>query len=116
MFTGSKIGTPPMQQINKSNQLAEIPDLSAYGINTEELITAIDNIVACMHDFTNRVVGALTPLYNEFNRLTEHLCADKYTPCIVPGRVVYLSQHAKSWRVRKKNQKRINEAWGKLMK
>lgn len=70
----------------------------------KELTTAVDTIVNCMHEFTSCVLRALTQCCDCVHKLVE-----RYTNCVVPGRLVYLAQHSKSWRVRKKNQKRIQK-------
>lgn len=40
---------------------------------------------------------------------------EKIRACIVPGRVLYLSRHGKTHRVRKKNRKRIEKLWRRLL-
>ena len=41
---------------------------------------------------------------------------DKIQACIIPPRVLYLSKHGKTARVRKKNRNRIARIWKKLLK
>lgn len=41
---------------------------------------------------------------------------NKISACIVPPRVLYLSKHGKTARVRKKNLNRIKRIWSKLLK
>ena len=41
---------------------------------------------------------------------------DEILACIIPPRVLYLSKHGKTARVRKKNRNRIARIWKKLLK
>lgn len=64
----------------------------------------------------------LIPIIEAFQAMIEKIKAlvdtvtDKIRTCIVPGRVLYLSRHSKSHRIRKKNQTRIQKQWRRLLR
>ena len=62
--------------------------------------SCLDNIKAAFKDVVHTIIKAW----------------NKISACIVPPRVLYLSKHGKTARVRKKNLNRIKRIWSKLLK
>lgn len=81
----------------------------------QELAQAWEDLVEALKE-------EFAPLINFFQKLADQIVKTldrivlKFSACVVPARVVYLSRHGKTHRVRKKNRKRIKEAWRRLLK
>lgn len=73
----------------------------------DDLRTVWDNIKVAFEvlvDIVKEVARTIIKAWNEISA------------CIVPPRVLYLSKHGKTARVRKKNLNRIKRIWSKLLK
>lgn len=70
----------------------------------DDLRSAFEVLVDIVKDVVKDVVHTIVKVW------------DKISACIVPPRVLYLSKHGKTARVRKKNLNRIKRIWSKLLK
>lgn len=70
----------------------------------DNIKAAFEVLVDIVKDIVKDVVHTIVKAWN------------KISACIVPPRVLYLSKHGKTARVRKKNLNRIKRIWSKLLK
>ena len=70
----------------------------------DNIEAAFEVLVDIVTDIVKNVVHTIVEAWN------------KISACIVPPRVLYLSKHGKTARVRKKNLNRIKRIWSKLLK
>ena len=69
----------------------------------DELIAFVDSVWQAVKEIVHTAVSFICTAF------------EKIRACIVPGRVLYLSRHGKTHRVRKKNRKRIEKLWRRIL-
>lgn len=85
--------------------MSALEDLrSAVESCRDNIEAAFEVLVDIVKDIVKDVVHTIVKAWN------------KISACIVPPRVLYLSKHGKTARVRKKNLNRIKRIWSRLLK
>lgn len=89
------------EEFARRQQLADIMDRlrSVW----DEFIAFVDSVRQAVKEIVHTAVSFICTAF------------EKIRACIVPGRVLYLSRHGKTHRVRKKNRKRIEKLWRRLL-
>ena len=73
----------------------------------QEFMSALDDLRSAFEVLVDIVKDIVHTIVKAWNKISA---------CIVPPRVLYLSKHGKTARVRKKNLNRIKRIWSKLLK
>lgn len=73
----------------------------------QQMASILDNLRTVWDDIKSIIETAIKTVVDLW---------DKIRACIVPPRVLYLSKHGKTARVRKKNRKRIERIWKSILK
>lgn len=88
----------------------------------QEFMSALDDLRSAVESCRDDIKAALEVLVDTVKDIVKEVVHtivkawNKISACIVPPRVLYLSKHGKTARVRKKNLNRIKRIWSKLLK
>lgn len=88
----------------------------------QEFMSALDDLRSAVESCRDNIEAAfevLVDIVKDIVKDVVHTIVEawnKISACIVPPRVLYLSKHGKTARVRKKNLNRIKRIWSKLSK
>lgn len=84
----------------------------------QEFMSALDDLRSAVESCMDNIKAAFEVLVDIVKDVVHTIVKawNKISACIVPPRVLYLSKHGKTARVRKKNLNRIKRIWSKLLK
>lgn len=84
----------------------------------QEFMSALDDLRSAVESCLDNIKAAFEVLVDIVKDVVHTIVKawNKISACIVPPRVLYLSKHGKTARVRKKNLNRIKRIWSKLLK
>lgn len=84
----------------------------------QEFMSALDDLRSAVESCMDNIKAVLEALVDIVKDVVHTIVKawNKISACIVPPRVLYLSKHGKTARVRKKNLNRIKRIWSKLLK
>lgn len=84
----------------------------------QEFMSALDDLSSAVESCMDIIKTAFEVLVDIVKDVVHTIVKawNKISACIVPPRVLYLSKHGKTARVRKKNLNRIKRIWSKLLK
>ena len=88
----------------------------------QEFMSALDDLKSAVESCRDNIEAAFEVMVDIVIDVVKNVVHtiveawNKISACIVPPRVLYLSKHGKTARVRKKNQNRIKRIWSKLLK
>lgn len=84
----------------------------------QEFMSALDDLRSAVELCMDSIKAAFEVLVDIVKDVVHTIVKawNKISACIVPPRVLYLSKHGKTARVRKKNLNRIKRIWSKLLK
>lgn len=84
----------------------------------QEFMSALDDLRSAVELCLDNIKAAFEVLVDSIKDIVHTIVKawNKISACIVPPRVLYLSKHGKTARVRKKNLNRIKRIWSKLLK
>lgn len=84
----------------------------------QQLASALDDLRSAAESCRDNIEAVFEALVDIVKDVVHTIVKawNKISACIVPPRVLYLSKHGKTARVRKKNLNRIKRIWSKLLK
>lgn len=84
----------------------------------QQFASVLDDLRSVVESCMNSIKAAFEVLVDIVKDVVHTIVKawNKISACIVPPRVLYLSKHGKTARVRKKNLNRIKRIWSKLLK
>lgn len=84
----------------------------------QEFMSALDDLRSALESCMDNIKAVFEALVDIVKDVVHTIVKawNKISACIVPPRVLYLSKHGKTARVRKKNLNRIKRIWSKLLK
>lgn len=84
----------------------------------QKFMSALDDLKSAVESCMDNIKAAFEVLVDIVKDVVHTIVKawNKISACIVPPRVLYLSKHGKTARVRKKNLNRIKRIWSKLLK
>lgn len=84
----------------------------------QELMSALDDLRSAVESCLDNIKAVFEVLVDIVKDVVHTIVKawNKISACIVPPRVLYLSKHGKTARVRKKNLNRIKRIWSRLLK
>lgn len=84
----------------------------------QEFMSALDDLRSAVESCLDNIKAVFEVLVDIVKDVVHTIVKawNKISVCIVPPRVLYLSKHGKTARVRKKNLNRIKRIWSRLLK